>query len=213
MSKELVFYTNPQSRGAIVHWMLEEIGCPYRLEPLEFGAPMQAPDYLAINPMGKVPAIRHGDQVVTEAAAICAYLADAFPEAGLAPEPARRGAYYRWLFFAAGCVEPAMSNRAVGWEPAPEMQGRFGYGSFERTFDTLAAWLKDRRYIAADRFTAADVYVASLLGFGMTFNIVPKRPEFEAYAEPLLARPARRRVEERTQQLLAQRASAAPSPA
>jgi glutathione S-transferase len=127
MSKELVFYTNPQSRGAIVHWMLEEIGCPYRLEPLEFGAPMQAPDYLAINPMGKVPAIRHGDQVVTEAAAICAYLADAFPEAGLAPEPARRGAYYRWLFFAAGCVEPAMSNRAVGWEPAPEMQGRFGY--------------------------------------------------------------------------------------
>lgn len=209
MNKELVFYTNPQSRGVVVHWMLEEIGCPYTLKVLEYGTTMKAPDYLSINPMGKVPAIRHGDDVVTETAAICAYLADAFPEAGLAPEPAQRGTYYRWLFFAAGCMEPAMNNHAVGWDPAPDMQGRFGYGSFERTIDTLATWLKDRRFIAGDKFTAVDVYVASLLGFGMRFNVIPKRPEFEAYVEPLLARPARRRVEEQTQKLLAQKASAA----
>ena len=106
----------------IVHWMLEEIGAPYSIEVKDYGTTMKAPEYLAINPMGKVPAIRHGDTVVTEAAAICAYLADAFPEAGLAPPPAERGAYYRWLFFAAGCVEPAMSNHAVGWDPATEMQ-------------------------------------------------------------------------------------------
>ena len=105
MSKELIFYTNPRSRGGIVHWMLEEIGCPYRVEVKEYGTTMKAPDYLAINPMGKVPAIKHGDTVVTETPAILAYLADAFPEAGLAPAPAERGEYYRWLFFGAGCME------------------------------------------------------------------------------------------------------------
>jgi glutathione S-transferase len=118
MMKELVFYTNPQSRGRVVHWMLEEIGAPYAVEVKDYGTTMKAPDYLTINPMGKVPAIKHGEVVVTETPAICAYLADAFPEAGLAPEPSARGAYYRWLFFAAGCVEPAMSNHLVGWDPA-----------------------------------------------------------------------------------------------
>jgi len=206
MDKELVFYTNPQSRGAIVHWMLEEIGCPYTLKVLEYGTSMKAPEYLSINPMGKVPAIRHGNEVVTETAAICAYLADAFPEAGLAPEPAQRSSYYRWLFFTAGCVEPAMSNHAVGWDPDPAMQGRFGYGSFERTFDTLATWLKDRRFIAGDKFTAADVYVASVIDFGMKFNIIPKRPEFETYVEPLVSWPARQRVEELIEKLLTQKA-------
>lgn len=203
MHKELVFYTNPQSRGAIVHWMLEEVGCPYRVEVLEYGTTMKSPHYLAVNPMGKVPAIRHGEQVVTEAAAICAYLADAFPEAGLAPAPEQRGDYYRWLFFAAACAEPAMSNHAVGWDPVPEMQPRFGYGSFARTFDTLAGWLEGRRYIAGNRFTAADVYVASLLNFGMTFQIVPRHPAFEAYVGPLLQRPARLRAEEKGQRLAA----------
>ena len=109
-SADLVFYTNPQSRGGIVHWMLEEIGRPYAIKVLEYGTTMKAPEYLAVNPMGKVPAIRHGGTIVTEAAAICAYLADAFPEAGLAPEPRHRGDYYRWLFFTAGCLEPAASN-------------------------------------------------------------------------------------------------------
>ena len=118
MSDELVFYTHPMSRARIVRWMLEEVGEPYETKILEFGHSMKAPDYLAINPMGKVPAIRHGDTVVTEAAAICAYLADAFPEAGLAPPPTsrERGPYYRWLFFAAGPLEPAVTDKALGFE-------------------------------------------------------------------------------------------------
>src|ERR1700723_2994556 len=112
MGEELVFYTNPMSRGRIVRWMLEEVGEPYRTEVLDFGTTMKGADYLAVNPMGKVPAIRHGDTVVTEAAAICAYLADAFPQAKLAPPPGdkRRGAYYRWLFFGAGPIEAATTN-------------------------------------------------------------------------------------------------------
>jgi glutathione S-transferase len=191
MMKELVFYTNPQSRGRIAHWMLEEIGAPYAVEVKDYGTTMKAPDYLTINPMGKVPAIKHGEVVVTETPAICAYLADAFPEAGLAPEPSARGAYYRWLFFAAGCVEPAMSNHLVGWDPAKiEMQGRFGYSSYATVMDTLAKAVAGRRYIAGDTFTAADVYVGSMLGFGMQFGVIDKRPEFEAYWNGLKDRPA-----------------------
>src|SRR5690242_9225336 len=140
MADELVFYTNPQSRGLTTHWMLEEIGCPYRMEVKAYGPEMKAPDYLAVNPMGKVPAIRHGDAVVTEAAAICAYLADVFPQAGLAPPPGDRlrGPYYRWLFFAAGPVEAAVTNRALGFE-IPEGPGRrmAGYGSFGDVMDML----------------------------------------------------------------------------
>jgi len=111
MADELVFYTSPQSRGLTTHWMLEEIGCPYRMEVKAYGPEMKSPDYLAINPMGKVPAIKHGDTVVTETGAILCYLADAFPAAKLAPPAGGRGAYYRWLFFVAGCAEPAMSNK------------------------------------------------------------------------------------------------------
>ncbi len=191
MSKELVFYTNPRSRGGIVHWMLEEIGCPYRLEILEYATTMKEPDYLAINPMGKVPAIKHGNTVVTEAPAILAYLADAFPEAGLAPAPAERGEYYRWLFYGAGCLEPAWTNRSMGWDPAtPELQGRCGYGSFARVMDTLAGAVKGKTYLAGDRFNAADLYIGSMLGFGMMLGMIEKRPEFEAYCAGLMNRPA-----------------------
>src|SRR5215471_17414429 len=126
MADELVFYTHPMSRGRIVRWMLEELGQPYRTELLEYDTTMKAPEYLAINPMGKVPAIKHGDTVVTESAAICAYLADAFPEAGLAPALADRGAYYRWLFFTASCVEQAWTNHAAGFNPTPDQQRMFG---------------------------------------------------------------------------------------
>jgi glutathione S-transferase len=207
MSKDLIFYTNPQSRGAVVHWMLEEVGRPYTIKVLNFGTTMKAPDYLAINPMGKVPAIKHGDQIVTEAAAICAYLADAFPGAGLLPAPEHRGSYYRWLFFAAACVEPAMSNRAAGWDPAtPELRGRFGYGCYAQALDALSGWLKGRTYVAGDRFTAADVVVGSLLNFGMSFGVIEKRPEFEAYAAPLMARPAALRAKEQAEKLAAQKA-------
>ena len=129
MADELTFYTNPMSRGRIARWMLEEVGQPYRTVILGYGPPMQAPDYLRLNPMGKVPTLVHGETVVTECAAICAYLADAFPAAGLAPEPARRGAYYRWLFFAAGPVEAAITNQALGVEVPEERRGMVGYGS------------------------------------------------------------------------------------
>src|SRR5215472_5692509 len=139
MADELVFYTHPQSRGRIVRWMLEEIGQPYRTELLEYGTTMKAPAYLAINPMGKVPAIRHGDTVVTEAAAICAYLADAFPEARLAPPPGDRlrGSYYRWLFFGAGPLEAAWTNSAMGFVVPPERERMMGYGRFEHVVDAL----------------------------------------------------------------------------
>jgi predicted DNA-binding transcriptional regulator YafY/glutathione S-transferase len=202
MSKDLIFYTNPRSRGAVVHWMLEEIGCPYRVEVKDYGTAMKAPEYLAINPMGKVPAIKHGDTVVTETAAILAYLADAFPEAGLAPAPAERGEYYRWLFFAAACVDPAMINHAAGWDPsAPELQGRCGYGSYARVVDTLAVVLKGKTYIAGDRFSAADLYLGSMLNFGMMFGMIEKRPEFEAYCAGLMSRPAAIRAREKAEKL------------
>lgn len=204
MTDELVLYTNPQSRGAMVHWMLEEIGCPYRIEVKEFGPDMKSPEYLAINPMGKVPALRHGNTIVTETGAILCYLADLFPEAKLAPPPAERGAYYRWLFFVAGCCEPAMSNKSVGWNPdTPELQVRFGYGSYELTLGTVAKAIEGRRYIAGDRFTAADLYMASFLYWGMMFGVVEKRPVFEAYVAPHVGRPASIRAQEKAGQLTA----------
>jgi glutathione S-transferase len=196
MADEIVFYTNPQSRGVMTHWMLEEIGCPYRMEVKSFGPEMKSPDYLAVNPMGKVPAIKHGKTIVTETGAILAYLADAFPAAKLAPPVGQRGDYYRWLFFTAGCGEPAMGNKAAGWDPStPELQGRFGYGSYKLTMDTLEAAVAGKQHIAADYFTAADLYVSSLLNFGMMFGAIEKRPAFEAYVKPLIERPASLRAQ------------------
>ena len=197
-TSELTFYTNPKSRGRIVRWMLEETGSPYTTEILEYGTSMKAAPYLAINPMGKVPAIRHGDTVVTECAAICAYLADAFPQVGLAPPPhsAARGPYYRWLFFAAGPLEAAWTNRALGVAVPPERSVMVGYGSFEQVLDTLEAAIGERTYLAGDRFSAADVYVGSQLGFGMQFGMIDKRPAFTRYWAGLEARPAKRRAEE-----------------
>jgi glutathione S-transferase len=209
MTAEIVFYTNPMSRGGIVHWMLEELGEPYDTEVLEYGTTMKAPAYLAINPMGKVPAIRHGEVVVTEAAAICAYLADAFPQAKLAPPPAARGSYYRWLFFAAGPVEAALSNKACGFEPTKDQEGRIGYGSIQRVVDTLAEAVTGRQYIAGDRFTAADVYVGSQIGWGMRFGSLERRPEFEAYWAGLKDRPAQRKVEDLINKAMAKMSPAA----
>jgi predicted DNA-binding transcriptional regulator YafY/glutathione S-transferase len=205
-TNDLILYTHPRSRGSIVHWMLEEIGVPYTIEIKEFGATMKEPAYLAINPMGKVPALRHGDTVVTESAAICAYLADAFPEAGLAPERSARGSYYRWLFFGAGCLEPALINHSVGWDPAtPEMQARFGYGSYAKVLDTLAQAVAGRRYIAGDAFTAADILIGSAIRWSTMFGLMEQRPEFEAYWNGLKDRPARLRAQAQADQLLAPR--------
>ena len=192
MAAEIVFYTNPMSRGGIVHWMLEELSVPYDTEVLDYGTTMKAPGYLAINPMGKVPAIRHGEVVVTEAAAICAYLADAFPERKLAPPPRSpaRAPYYRWMFFAAGPVEAALTNKALGVEVPPERRGMVGYGSIEAVLDALELAVSQHEYLAGDAFTAADVYVGSQIGFGMAFGLIEKRPAFGPYWDRINSRPA-----------------------
>ena len=197
MTDELVFYTNPMSRGRIVRWMLEEVGRPYRTELIDYSA-IKAPDYLAINPMGKVPALVHGGIVVTECAAICCYLADAFPDAGLAPGPGDRlrGPYYRWLFFGAGPLEAAATNKALGFEVPPERRAMAGYGSLADVLATLEAALAGRDYLVGDRFSAADVYVGSHIGWGMIFGTIEKRPAFERYFARLGSRPAAIRARE-----------------
>ena len=203
---DLTFYTHPQSRGRIVRWMLEEIGQPYRTELLDYDTTMKAPAYLAINPMGKVPAIRHGDTVVTEAAAICAYLADAFPEARLAPPPGDhlRGPYYRWLFFVAGPLEQAWTNKAIGFVVPQERERMMGYGRFETVIDVLEAAVSRAEYVVGNGFTAADVYVGSGIGFGMQFGMIEKRPAFEQYWGRLSSRPAALRAKEIDDSLAAQ---------
>jgi len=187
---EITFYTNPMSRGRIARWMLEEVEADYDAVYLSYGDTMKAPGYLEINPMGKVPAIVHGDQTVTECAAICAYLADAFPAAGLAPAPARRGAYYRWMFFAAGPVEQATTNKAGGFTFEPDKQAMAGYGNFELMWDTLNAAVSKSDYITGDTFTAADVYAGSQIGWGLGFGTLPSSPALEAYRDRIYARPA-----------------------
>ena len=198
MSDELIFYTHPMSRGRIVRWMLEEIEQPYRTELLDYGTTMKAPAYLAVNPMGKVPAIRHGDTVVTEAAAICAYLADAFPAARLAPPPGDRlrGPYYRWLFFVAGPLEAAAANKIMGFAVPEERERMMGYGRFEHVMNALEAAVSRSEYLVGDRFTAADVYVGSHIDFGMQFGTLEKRSAFEQYWQRLSARPAALRAKQ-----------------
>ncbi len=192
MTDELVFYTHPMSRGRIVRWMLEEVGQPYRTEVMAFGPDMKAAAYRAINPMGKVPALRHGDIVVTECAAICAYLADAFPAAGLAPPPGSRlrGTYFRWLFFGAGPVEAAATNTALKLAIPPEREGTVGYGRMADVVGMLEHAVSGGTYLAGDGFTAADVYLGSQIGWGMQFGTIEKRPALEAYWARIAARPA-----------------------
>ncbi len=190
MSKELVFYTNPMSRGRIVRWMLEEVGAPYRTEILDYATGMKDAAYLSVNPMGKVPAIRHGDTVVTEGAAICAYLADAFPDAGLAPPLSDRGDYYRWLFFAAGPIEAAVTAKSLGFEPKPEQQRMAGFGCLADVLNALEAAVAGRNFIAGGKFSAADVYVGSQIGWGMQFGSIEARPAFTAYWDKISRRPA-----------------------
>jgi glutathione S-transferase len=209
---DLTFYTHPQSRGRIVRWMLEEIGQPYRTELLDYDTTMKASAYLAINPMGKVPAIRHGDTVVTEAAAICAYLADAFPEAHLAPPPGDRlrGPYYRWLFFVAGPLEAAWTNKAIGFVVPQERERTMGYGRIEHVIDALEGAVSRAEYVVGDSFTAADVYLGSGIGFGMQFGMIEKRPAFEQYWGRLCARPAALRAKQIDDSLAAQRQTQTP---
>jgi glutathione S-transferase len=206
MTDELVLYTNPMSRGRIVRWMLEEVGAPYRIEVLEYNTTMKSPEYLAINAMGKVPAIRHRGTAVTEVAAICAYLADAFPEAGLAPATTARGDYYRWLFFFAGPLEAALTDRTLGVEVPPDKQRMVGYGSFAAVMDNLERAVSAHPYIAGEQFSAADVYCGSHINWGLQFGSLEKRPAFAEYWARVGNRDAYKRATELDDALLPKKA-------
>jgi glutathione S-transferase len=192
----LTLYHAAPSRSSIARWMLEEIGEPYDLHVLSLAkGEQQAPDYLAVNPMGKVPALKHGDAVITEAAAICTYLADEFPQARLnvpVGDP-RRGTYLRWLFFAPSCIEPAITDRAFPRKEEPR-RGMLGYGDFDTVMAVVAGAVEPGPYLMGEQFTAADVVLGSTLRWGMMFGILPKRPEFVAYVGRLEQRPALKRA-------------------
>ena len=200
MSDEIVFYHNPRSRAQMAHWMLEEVGAPYKTVLLDFEkGEHKTPQFLAVNPMGKLPAIVHRGVVVTETAAIIAYLADAFPEAGLAPPPGdpSRGAYYRWLFFGAGCFEPALLDRMLG-RPDVESKMAVGYGSYEDVIAALKTALAKGPYLLGDKFTAADLYVGSEIHWAMTFGAsgLKGEPVFDDYVARIIDRPAAKRAGE-----------------
>jgi glutathione S-transferase len=185
------FWTNPMSRGQIAHWMLEELGQPYQTNWLDWGPTgNKSAQFLAVNPMGKVPTIRHDGKVVTEAAAICLYLADAFPQAGLKPSGAVLADYYRWTIFAAGPVEQAVTAKALGWQVPEGRDSMAGFGSFDAAIGALDRALADRPFVCGDTFTAADVYVGSTVDWGLMFGSIPTTPAFEAYAGRLRERKA-----------------------
>jgi len=206
MSDEVVFYSSPMSRGRMVHWMLEEAGAPYRYEMVNLETRDQkTPAYLAVNPMGKVPAIVHRGVVITECGAICSYLADAFPAAGLAPplDSPLRGAYYRWMFFGACCVEPAVIDRMLS-RPAVSRPGALGYGCYEDAVGTLEGAINPGPFLLGPQFSAADVYVGSQIGFGLMTKALEACPAFQGYVRRLEERPAYKRFMEKNDQLLAQ---------
>ncbi|MBA3818914.1 MAG: glutathione S-transferase family protein [Deltaproteobacteria bacterium] len=206
MSDEIVLYYNPMSRARIAHWMLEEVGAPYRLELVSFDKRQHKTDaFLALNPMGKLPTIVHRGTVVTESAAICAYLADAFPAAGLAPaiDDPVRGTYYRWLFFGAGCVEAAAVDKMFS-RAAVERPGALGYGSYEDTMNTLERAITPGPFVLGDRFSAVDVYLGSQIGWGLMAKTVEPRPAFAAYMERCSTRPAFQRASQQAQALAKQ---------
>lgn len=190
--KSLTFYTNPNSRGRIIRWMLEELDLTYDVQLMHFGGNIKSAEFLALNPMGKVPAIKHGDTVVTEGAAICAYLADQFADKGLAPAPdsPERGTYYRWLFFAAGPLEMATTAKAYNWRLDNDNATSVGCGLYDNTLDALESALANGPYLCGEQFTAADVYVGSHIGWGMLFGTLEKRPAFTEYVQRLQAREA-----------------------
>jgi glutathione S-transferase len=209
---DLIFYTNPQSRGRIVRWMLEEVGQPYDVEIVPYDQ-MKADRYLAVNPMGKVPAIKHRGHVITEAAAICAYLADVFPQADLAPRDDEKADYYRWLFYAAGPVEQAVTNHHAKFDPAPEQGRMFGYGSYEKVVSVLDELFSLRDYVCGDRFTAADVYVGSAVMWGTQFGTLPQRDSFARYTDRLKEREAFKRAGEKDDEAQAHIQTSMPQPA
>ena len=208
---DLIFYTNPQSRGRIVRWMLEEVGQPYETEVIPYDQ-LKSERYLSVNPMGKVPAIKHRDHIVTECAAICVYLADVFPEAMLGPRADEKADYYRWLFYASGPVEAAFTNRAAGWEVSPDKERMFGYGNTDRVIAVMDELLSLRDYVCGSRFTAADVYVGSQIMFPMQFGMLPERESFARYRDRLQSRPAYRRANEIDERIIEEMQLRPPQP-
>jgi glutathione S-transferase len=192
--------------------MLEEVGQPYETEVIAYDQ-IKSESFLAVNPMGKVPAIKHRGHVVTECAAICAYLADVFPQAGLGPRDDEKADYYRWLFYAAGPAEAAFSNRAVGWEVPADKERMFGYGNTDRTIAVLDELFSLRDYVCGDRFTAADVYVGSQIMFPMQFGMLPEKESFVRYRDRLQARDAYKRATEIDEGIIAEMKAAQPQPA
>jgi len=209
---DLIFYHNPQSRGRIVRWMLEEVGQPYETEVIPYDQ-LKSERYLAVNPMGKVPAIKHNGHVVTETAAICAYLADAFPQANLGPSEDEKADYYRWFFYAAGPAEAAITNRAAGWEVPADKERMFGYGNSDRVIAVLDELLSLRDYVCGDRFTAADVYVGSQIMFPLQFGMLPERDSFFGYRDRLQARDAYKRATEIDERIIDEMGLRPPQPA
>ena len=207
---DLIFYTNPQSRGRIVRWMLEEVGQPYETEIIAYDQ-MKSENYLAVHPLGKVPAIKHRDHVVTECAAICAYLADVFPQAGLGPREDEKADYYRWFFYAAGPLEAAVSNQAMGWQVPAERERMFGYGNFDKAIAAVDEMLSLRDYVCGDRFTAADVYLGSQIMFPMQFGMLPEKDSFVRYRDRLTARDAYKRANAIDDEAHAQQAQPQPA--
>lgn len=205
MEHSIIFYTNPMSRGAIARWMLEETGKPYEEVVLDFGPAMKTPEYLAINPMGKVPAIVHNGRIVTEAAAICLYLADVFRDCGLFPEDEEKADYYRWTLFAAGPLEHAVTGKALDWTVPGERRGMVGFGSFDTAVHTLEKALSGRDHVCGPRFTAADVYVGSAVIWGLQFGTLPKLPALETYAARLFEREGYKRARARDAALIAEK--------
>lgn len=198
----LTLYTNPMSRGRIARWMLEEIGEPYAVTVLDYGTTMKASEFLALNPMGKVPTLVHDGKVVTEGAAICLYLADTFPKAGMIGQD--RAAYYRWTLFAAGPLEAAVTNNALGLTPPPERQQMVGYGSYALACQALEHAVTTAEYIAGDQFSAADVYVGSQIGWGLQFGTIPQTATLRAYWDRIKDRPARLRADAADNALISQ---------
>lgn len=192
----LIFYTNPMSRGRIARWMLEETGADYQTHNLRYGPEMNADTYAAINPMRKVPAIVHDGRVVTECAAICLYLADAFPEADLAPPINARADYYRWFMFAAGPWEQATTARSLGVEVPPEQSGFVGFGDFGRTLEALRGAIPEQGFLLGPKFTALDVYMGSQISWGVRFGSIPTSPPVDAYLARIHARPGAIRATE-----------------
>jgi len=208
---DLIFYTNPQSRGRIVRWMLEEVGQPYETEVIPYDQ-MKSERYLAIHPLGKVPAIKHNGHILTECAAICTFLADVFPEAMLGPRADEKADYYRWLFYAAGPLEAAISNQAMGWKVPQERERMFGYGNYDRAIAAVEELLTLRDYVCGDRFTAADVYVGSQIMFPLQFGMLPERDSFLRYRDRLHERPAYKRANEIDEKIIAEMQATPPQP-